>query len=70
MSDRRGRHRTLANGLWIVAGVTVLVGFLLRPAARFFIGHDLRVAAMVVIAVGVVTALIAWVAERFARRRR
>jgi undecaprenyl pyrophosphate phosphatase UppP len=63
------RHRTLANTLWIAAGVTVALGFLLRPVARYVIGHELRVAAMAVIAIGVVIALVAWAAERVARTR-
>jgi membrane protein DedA with SNARE-associated domain len=69
MTARRSRPRVIANTLWIAAGVTVAIGFLLRPVARYVIGHELRIAAMVVIAIGVVTALIAWAAERLARTR-
>jgi undecaprenyl pyrophosphate phosphatase UppP len=69
MPARPNRHRTIANTLWIAAGVTVAVGFLLRPAARYLIGHELRVAAMAVIAIGVIIALLAWAAERLARTR-
>jgi hypothetical protein len=69
MPAHRNRHRAIANALWIAAGVTLTVGFLLRPLARYVVGHELRVAAVVVIAIGVVTALFAWAAERLARTR-
>jgi hypothetical protein len=54
--------------LWIAAGVTVLVGFILRPLGSY-LGRELRYTGIVVIAVGAILAIIAWVDERWSRNR-
>jgi hypothetical protein len=66
----RSRERVIVNGLWIASGLVVLTGFLLRPLARYVGGHDLRITAMVVIAIGLAIAVLGWIGEKVLERRR
>ena len=65
----RRRNRILLERLWIAAGLVVLVGFVLRPIGSFFGRPDIRVLGITVIAVGVVIAVVGWLAEKHANRR-
>lgn len=55
--------------LWIAAGVVVLAGFVLRPLGSFFGRPDIRVLGIAVIGIGVVIAVVGWLAEKHANRR-
>jgi len=65
----RRRNRVLLERLWIAAGLVVLVGFVLRPIGSFLHWAEIREAGIAVIAVGVVIAVVGWLAERRANRR-
>jgi len=69
-AESRGPDRLFANGLWIAAALLVVAGFLLRTMASM-LGHaELRFAGVVVIAIGILLAVIGWIGERLADRRR
>lgn len=74
MTDRdsegaRRRNRILLERLWIAAGVVVLAGFVLRPIGSFFGRPDIRHLGIAIIAIGVVIAVVGWLAEKRANRR-
>lgn len=59
----RRRKRRFVSGLWIAAALILIAGFTLRPLARYLVGHDLRMIAVVAIAAGLVVAVLAWIGE-------
>jgi hypothetical protein len=64
------RGRFFANGLWVAAALIVVAGFLLRSLSSI-LGHaELRLAGIIVIAIGILLAVIGWIGERVADRRR
>lgn len=66
----RSRERVFVNVLWTAAGLCVAIGFLLRPLGRFFAGPDLRLVASIVIAVGLVLAVLGWIGEVVIERKK
>jgi len=69
-SPRRSRERVFVNVLWAAAGLCVALGFIVRPLGRFFAGPDLRLAAAIVIAVGLVLAVLGWIGEMVIERKK
>ncbi len=62
----RRKNSLWPSRLWIAAGVIVLIGFILRPLGSF-LGRELRYSGIIVIAIGAVVAVIAWLDERWNR---
>ena len=62
------RDRAWVDVLWIAAGVIALTGFLLRPLGSFF-GREFRYSGILVIAIAIVIALIAWLGEHLHRKK-
>ena len=60
----RRKNSLWPSRLWIAAGVIVLVGFVLRPLGTY-LGRELRLTGIAVIAIGAVVAVIAWADERW-----
>jgi hypothetical protein len=59
----------IVNALWAGAAAMLIIGFVLRPLARFLGGPDLRLTSVIVIAGGLVLAGAGWVGEKIAARR-
>ncbi len=59
----RRRKRLFVSGLWIASALILIVGFTLRPLARYLVGHDLRMIAVAAIAAGLLVAVLAWIGE-------
>ena len=73
MADRQidspsRKPRVLPGGLWIASGAIVLTGFILRPLGTYF-GRELRYTGIAVIALGLVVAVVAWLAERWSQTK-
>lgn len=66
----RSPSRVFVNALWAVAGLCVVLGFVLRPIGRFFDGPDLRLASAIVIAIGLLVAVLGWIGETVIERRK
>ena len=62
----RRKNSLWPSRLWIAAGIIVFIGFVLRPLGSFF-GRELRYTGIIVIAIGAVVAVIAWLDERWNR---
>jgi asparagine N-glycosylation enzyme membrane subunit Stt3 len=59
----RKRHPVVVT-LWALAAALLALGFVLRILAHFWIGWDLHLLGVEVIAGGLVLAFVAWLAER------
>ena len=69
-SQGDGRTRFFANGLWVAAALIVVAGFLLRSLSSM-LGHaELRLSGIVVMAIGILLAVVGWIGERIADWRR
>ena len=62
------RDRAWVDALWIAAGVIAVAGFILRPLGSFF-GREFRYTGIVVIAIGLVVAMIAWLGEHLHHKK-
>jgi hypothetical protein len=69
-TSQRGAARLFVNFLWAAAGLCVVLGFLVRPIGRFFDGPDLRLASAIVIAIGLLLAVLGWIGEMVIERRK
>ena len=59
----RKRHPVI-TAAWLLAAAAVAVGSLMRLAARYWVGNDLRLLGISFIAAGVAIAVLAWLTER------
>jgi VIT1/CCC1 family predicted Fe2+/Mn2+ transporter len=64
-SGKDRRDRVLVNGLWIAAGGVFVAGAALRLVASLVTRADLRIAGVLLLAVGAVIGVIGWVNERY-----
>jgi undecaprenyl pyrophosphate phosphatase UppP len=69
IEGRRHGGRFLVNGLWIAAAAIVVSGFVVRSLSSFLNHANLRYSGIVLIAAGVVVALLAWIGERLTAKR-
>jgi len=60
--------RAWVDVLWISAGVITFAGFVLRPLGSFF-GREFRYTGIVVIAIGLVVAMVAWLGEHLHHKK-
>jgi hypothetical protein len=63
------RERLLVNGLWVTAAIIVLAGFAMRVLASLVNHPSLRLIGVVVIACGLVVAVVGWLSERLIAKR-
>lgn len=63
------RDRLLVNGLWVAAAAFLIAGFILRSLSSFAGRADIRIGGVVLIAIGSVVAVVAWIGERVTARR-
>lgn len=59
-----GKRHPVITAMWLLAGVAMGTGFILRIVAHFWIGLGLRLLGISFIAAGLAIAAIAWLAER------
>lgn len=59
-----GKRHPVITAAWLMAAAVIVVGFLMRVAARYWVGDGLRLLGVSFIAAGVLIALVAWLGER------
>ena len=62
--DAARRRHPVIVGAWFLAATAVAAGSVMRIAARYWIGDDLRLLGVSFIAAGVAIAAVAWLTER------
>jgi len=57
------------NALWVAAAVTVVTGFVVRSFSTFIGSPEFRWGGMLLIALGIIIAVLGWIGERIVARR-